>query len=89
MRVFAIVLGCGLLGCGKSECQAYAEVFCDKIAACYGGITGGASRAECAEEGLKGIEAAELSEDECSDAKRAFARMSCSEFRSVVDSLSR
>jgi hypothetical protein len=77
-----ICLALFLVGCGRSECQDYATVYCQKAATCITPI----SIEVCEKETMRGLEAQRVTEDRCKAVREQFAAMSCGEFKAAVAS---
>jgi hypothetical protein len=83
MRIAFLVLL--VAGCGKSECEDYATVYCIKYSGCIERV----SQDECVASLIRGLEAARLSESACATARKKYAAMSCDAFRADFASRTR
>jgi len=66
--------------CGRSECQNYATVFCDKMALCYG-----SAQPNCEAELIARVPAYKLTEETCENARETIESMTCTQFRALLE----
>ncbi len=72
-------------GCGRSECQDYARIICDKLYTCFG-IE---DRAKCEADEERHSAALRTPEAECASLRDHIAAMTCAEIRALVASSGR
>lgn len=83
--LFAVVS----VGCGRSECQDYAAVFCSKYSACVSPAPSEDAMRQCEREGMRQIEAQRRTEEDCHAARLRFQDMTCADFRAFIAAVAR
>lgn len=75
------------IGCGKSECQNYATVYCNKAVQCGYNINGvmvRPDRTQCEKEANAQLQAQGSTEAQCTAGKTSIGTMSCEQFQRVA-----
>lgn len=79
-----------LLGCGRSECQDYATVFCSRAELCgyeQNGVIIQPSAAACEKDMPRQLEAARVTEEQCKATREKITPMNCAQFRAYLSSV--
>lgn len=92
MAKFALIVASLFVACGRSECQDYATVWCQKLATC-GFSTGGATleqaMKDCEDAANKSAAATHMTDAQCKTARENVAPMTCIQFRALVAAITK
>jgi hypothetical protein len=75
------------VGCGQTECQKYATVYCGRAAQCgyvMDGVTVRPATDECEKAAVKAFAAANITEEQCTAANAKVLAMSCADFQKLA-----
>ncbi len=70
-----------LSSCGRSECEDYATVWCEKYSLC---VQPGSGGPECERVLLKDLRASHRTEEQCREARIGTVNISCSDLRTLI-----
>jgi hypothetical protein len=89
MKLIGVVLLFGsLAGCGRSECQDFAFIYCQKVIGC--GVAAGAiTMEECEKVSNETATRSRYTDKQCADGRDFIGGMTCPEFREWFASVSR